>query len=300
MADRAASAPPEPPPPGPPASFGGGPSSLVDVFTAGVPAGIVESPLDTHHVVDVHVGAPVHVACQIDSRERRGVQSHGVFNVVPAGVIGRWRMPEEARALILRLPPRLLDETADAMGLPPRAAEIRPAIHMRDPQIERLGWVLKAELDDDYPSGQLFLDSLATALAARLVALQGRGDGEDRPAARALPAWRLRNVLDYIEHHLDKDLGLDELATVAGFSLSHFKSLFKQSVGVPVHRYVLDRRVERARKLLQGGTRSITEVALEAGFSHPSHMARCMRRVLGVSPSQIAGSPPTAGAPRRR
>jgi AraC family transcriptional regulator len=98
----------------------------------------------------------------------------------------------------------------------------------------------------------------------------------------------LRNVLDYIEAHLDEDLTLAELATVAGFSVSHFKSLFRHAVGQPVHRYVLERRVERARVLVLQGGRSMAEIALAAGFAHQSHMARCMRRALGMSPSQLA------------
>jgi AraC family transcriptional regulator len=137
----------------------------------------------------------------------------------------------------------------------------------------------------------LFIDGLATALAARVLAQQSRkqATGSDRHA-RALPVWRLRHVLDYIEAHLDEDLSLAELAAVAGFSLSHFKPLFKQAVGLPVHRFVLERRVERARTLLLEGKNNMGEIALEAGFSHASHMARCMRRVLGLSPSQIVES----------
>lgn len=84
--------------------------------------------------------------------------------------------------------------------------------------------------------------------------------------------------------------GFGSLASVAGFSLSHFKPLFKQAVGMPVHRFVLERRVERARSLLLQGGRTISEIALEAGFAHPSHMARCMRRLLGVGPRQVAKS----------
>ena len=274
---------------------------LLDTFTIEVPPGDAESPLETRHMVDLHVGDPVQARCRIDGRERRGLQTHGLFNVLPAGVTGTWRMERPVQAQILRLSPELLHDTADAMGLPARQAELAPQIYARDPQIERIGWILQAEHDDGYASGPLFVDHLAAALAVRLLGLQARGAAPAVPAARALPAWRLRNVLDYIEAHLDQPLALAELATVAGFSLSHFKALFKQTVGVPVHRYVLERRVERARALLVAGGASMTEVALEAGFSHPSHMARCMRRVLGLSPSQIAAPPrPTAGAPPRR
>jgi AraC family transcriptional regulator len=147
--------------------------------------------------------------------------------------------------------------------------------------------MMQAEDHDAYPGGRLFADSLASALAARLVALQARGGAVPPAKARALPAWRLRRVVDYIDAHLDQDLTLAELAAVAAFSPSHFKALFRQATGVPVHRFVLERRIERARVRLLEGRLSVTDVALETGFAHPSHMARWMRRLLGVSPSQL-------------
>jgi AraC family transcriptional regulator len=66
--------------------------------------------------------------------------------------------------------------------------------------------------------------------------------------------------------------------------------LFKRSFGVPVHEYVIQRRVERARTLLLRGALPASQVALDAGFSHQSHMARCMRRVLGITPAAIVKS----------
>ena len=73
-------------------------------------------------------------------------------------------------------------------------------------------------------------------------------------------------------------------------SASHLRALFKRTVGTPVHEYVIQRRVERARALLLRGDLPASQVALDAGFSHQSHMARCMRRVLGVTPATIARS----------
>ena len=263
---------------------------LIHVLTLPVASGMVESPPEGYHAIDVHLGNPVQVSCRIDGVERRGLQTHGQFCVLPAGVTGRWMMARPAQALLLLLSPSLLQQTADAMGASPRAAELVPSIHVRDPQIERIAWILQAEHDEGCPSGPLFTDSLATALAVRLL---GRPSPNGAPAAtssRGLPARQLRNVLDYLEAHLDEELTLAELAAVAGFSVSHFKPLFKHAVGVPVHRYVVERRVERARVLVLEGIQSIAEIALETGFTHPSHMARWMRRVLGASPSQIAAS----------
>jgi AraC family transcriptional regulator len=260
---------------------------LLDVLTSPVPSGLFQSPVDWRHVLCIHLGNPVSVAYGPSHREQPGVRIHGQFCVVPAGTSTRWIVSQPTQSLLLRIAPSLLLEAADAMGIGSQSAELAPSIHIRDPQVERIGWMMQAEDNDSYPGGRLFADSLASALASRLLSLQGRRSTPHSKPTRALPAWRLRNVIEYIEAHLDKDLTLAELAAVAGFSLSHFKSLFKQSVGLSVHRFVLERRVERARLRLLEGEASLTGVALEAGFAHPSHMARCMRRLLGISPSDI-------------
>lgn len=260
---------------------------LLDVLTSPVPMGRFDSPLDDRHVLCLHLGDPVPVSYRVAHGERRGTRIHGQFCVVPSRSSTRWTLTRPATSLLLRLSPALLNETAETMGVASADASLAPSIHIRDPQIERIGWMMQAEDHDDYPGGRLFADSLAAALAIRLLALQGRPRPATGRKARALPAWRLRHVIEYIDAHLDEDLTLAELAAVAGFSVSHFKPLFKEAAGMPVHRFVLERRVEHARTRLLDGTRSITQVALETGFSHPSHMARCMRRVLGVTPGQL-------------
>jgi len=74
---------------------------------------------------------------------------------------------------------------------------------------------------------------------------------------------------------------------VAGVSPSHFKTLFKRSVGMPVHQYVIRTRVDYATELLQRGEGPLADIALQAGFANQSHLARCMRRIAGVTPGQL-------------
>jgi AraC family transcriptional regulator len=233
--------------------------------------GRVSPPSDAWHVIDVHQSAPSPAVVRLDGQVRREPQLPGMFTIIPAGLAGTWQMSGKVRALLLRISPRLFAE----------AGALTPQINLRDPRIAQLAALIRAERDDGYPSGQLYLDSLATALAARLVSMQ------TAPVVRGLPTHRLRTVVEYIHDHLDRDLRLDELAALAGFSPSHFKLLFKQATGTPVHRYVLERRLARARELLVDGELDITEVALATGFSHGSHLARCMRRVHGHRPRDL-------------
>jgi AraC family transcriptional regulator len=264
------------------------PLPLLDVLTSPVPSGRFDSPVDHRHVLCLHLGEPVPVSYRAGRVERQGTRLHGQFCVVPAGSSTRWTLTAPATSLLLRLSPELLRESAAAMGSGDTA--LAPSIHLRDAQVERIGWMMQAEEREQHPGGRLFADSLASALASRLLVLQTRR--ETPGPARALPAWRLSRVVEYIEAHLDEDLGLPELAAVAGYSLSHFKPLFRQAAGMPAHRFVMERRVERARLRLQEGRLSLTAIASEAGFAHAGHMARCVRRVLGVSPSQIVPTRP--------
>jgi len=94
-------------------------------------------------------------------------------------------------------------------------------------------------------------------------------------------------VISYIEDNLESELSLAEIASVAGISVSHLKTLFRHSTGTPVHQYVLRRRVERAKQLLQDRSLSIAQVAFATGFAHQSHLARHMRKILGTTPAVV-------------
>ena len=267
-----------------PASAFDGPSRprlpALDVLTSPVPSGRFDSPIDHRHVLCLHLGGAVPVTYQTDGIERRGTRLHGQFCVVPAGSSTRWTLSDSATSLLLRLAPEQIAEAADAMHLAQDAGDLAPAIHIRDPRIEQIGWLMQAESSDGYPSGRLFADSLACALAARLLKL-GSPQAQLVDETKAMPAWRLRKVFDYIEANLGEDLKLASLAEVAGFSVSHFKALFRNAVGMPAHRYVMHRRVERACVCLASGMNTM-DAALATGFAHPSHMTRCIRAIRGA------------------
>ena len=100
-----------------------------------------------------------------------------------------------------------------------------------------------------------------------------------------LPRGRLRAVVEYIEEHLDARLTLEHMAAVARRSTYHFAHQFKRATGLPPYQYVILRRVERAKELLQGGgDLSLTEIAGRAGFPDQSVFCRHFTRLVGVTP----------------
>ena len=105
-----------------------------------------------------------------------------------------------------------------------------------------------------------------------------------------LPPRAKGRVLEYIVTHLNENITNDALAEVAGLSVCHFARMFKQTVGVSPHRYVLQCRIEWARELLAGTDMPLSEIAIVTGFSDQSHYTRWFREIIGVTPSSYRWS----------
>ena len=244
-----------------------------------VPAGAVALAASRDHRVRIHAGAPVAGTCRMEAF----LYQRGDIDLVPAGEDDRWEQEQAATVVLLSLAPELLARAALDLGLDARREALRPRHQVRDARIEHIAWALEAERAESFPSGSLFAESLALGLAVHL--LSGTAPGQDK--MRALSSRQVARLTEYIDAHIDRDLSLARLSSVAGLSATHLKAQFRLATGVPVHAFVVQKRVERARVLLARGELPIAQVALEAGFAHQSHMARWMKRLLGVAPSSL-------------
>jgi AraC-like DNA-binding protein len=111
-----------------------------------------------------------------------------------------------------------------------------------------------------------------------------------KQAHGGLPAGAIRRVREYVDVHLNESIDLAMLASVAGLSVHHFAREFKQSVGVPPHHFLTQKRVERAQEMLAHTELSLSEIAYAAGFSDQSHLARHFRHMLGTTPREFRWS----------
>lgn len=159
----------------------------------------------------------------------------------------------------------------------------------RDGVTEWLVHTLWHEAERGGPSGSLFTDSLLTTLVTRLLLLSDTHVVPPPQKARLSPTDQ-RRAMDFIRDRLGENLTLSEIAAAVGFSPSHFSALFRRSLGIPPHQYVIQQRVERARSLLlQCPELTIARVAAQVGFADHSHLSRHMKRLLGVTPGKITG-----------
>lgn len=237
--------------------------------------------LPDHRVV-FYVCDPTRTDCGTDGVRQSRLSVHGDFDFVPAGCDGFWEDSEPVNLVSVRFTTELMAGIAAGLGLP--EAQLGPRLGKRDPIVSHILGAFQAELAAPSGMERLKADCLATALAIRLLQ---EGVADVRPSVQTLSKPKLRRLIDYIEANLDADLSLEELAAVAGLSIPHVTALFRRTMGQSLHRYVVERRVLRARDLLLAGERSIAQVALATGFAHQSHLARWMRRTLGVTPGAV-------------
>jgi AraC family transcriptional regulator len=254
-------------------------AEVLDTF-----GGAMEVVPNAYHHLSMHLGQPVRALCRCDGRWHRRLQSRGDIDIVPMGCPVRWEDDGPTRVLSITLRPSLLHSAAEGMGLQADRIALAPQVQVQDAHLQHICWAIVAELEDGDPSYRLHAESLGLALASHLV--RRYAPRAARKSGPRLSKRQLQSVMDYIGENLAQNVSLFDLATVAGVSASHFKALFKESVGVPVHQYVIQRRVDLAVQLLTRGVPA-KQVAAHAGFAHQSHMARCMRRVLGVTPKAV-------------
>ena len=135
----------------------------------------------------------------------------------------------------------------------------------------------------------LFADHVFSSMVAYLaVTYGGLNQGDLQPQSsrcygRLTPVQEHR-VTSRLLDDLTADPGLSELASLCGLSRSHFIRAFKQSTGLPPHRWLLMQSVKRAKGLLDGTKMSIVEIALACGFADQSHFTRVFSRFVGIGP----------------
>ena len=248
-------------------------------------AGLTRIDPMSYAIVCMHIGPSVEVTCDRGGKLRHGREVAGDLDIIPAHTPAAWETKQSGTTLVMRVPDELLRSVAAELDMDPSNIEIADRFQLRDPFIEHIGWAIKADIDSGGAGGRLFRESLGTALAARLLQRHNRRSLPMRDPKGGLSAWKLKLVISHIEDNLESELSLAEIAKVAGVSVSHLKTLFRRSTGTPVHQYILRRRVERAKLLLQDGSLSIAQIAFATGFAHQSHLARHMRKILGVTPA---------------
>ncbi|MGI0489491.1 helix-turn-helix transcriptional regulator [Pantanalinema rosaneae CENA516] len=218
------------------------------------------------------------------SRERR---SAGDIAIIPAGITHACSWDTPAEFLVLAIAPTLLKQVGQDW-VNPDQIELRPQFMSEsDRFLQTMLATLKTEAELAGIGSDLLIDSLKTALAIHLIRNYCVTCPRLSSTANGLSQATLRLVKEYIHDHLHQDVKLAAIAAIAQLSPYHFLRLFKQSLGVTPHQYILQCRLNQAKNLLQHSDLSIAEIAIRTGFCDQSHLTRYCKRIIGVTPKQL-------------
>jgi AraC family transcriptional regulator len=257
---------------------------------------IVWTSPQPHIEICVNVcGGGAVVTRRIGGKTDRTVAERGMIWLSPAGSQeGFLDISDPAPAVLhIYMPPDRFSPAALGADLDRSVVEsLRCQGGFHDPLLAEIAYAISSELRCPTSAGRVLADTLAASLAARLVQAHLGPPAPRLPSAagrKALDPRRLTRVLDYIEAHLESDLTIDRLASVACLSQFHFVRAFKAAVGQSPHRYISGKRLERAKALLRGD-QSLVDIALAVNFSCQANFTRAFRQVTGQTPGQYRRS----------
>jgi len=240
------------------------------------------------HVIAVHLAGSVNVHRTRDGRTQSRTLNVGDVTITPSGPPTRWRQAGHSMVILVRLAPSYIRSVAgDECALDPDRFEIQGRFTTRDACIENIAHRLLAGLELEGTDSRLYVDALACELAIHLVREHTTACAGTVWSMARLSPHKLRRAVEYIDDNLRSDLTLASLAESVALSPGHFAHAFRQATGVTPHRYVLERRVERAKTLLRTSDMPITEIADRVGCSSPSHFSVLFHRITGLTPRQF-------------
>jgi AraC family transcriptional regulator len=263
----------------------------------GMAAEIVQAT--TQHRVDCRFRSPVHLLAAYEQGARRDGESSiaGVprstlrdvakrLTFVPAGHEYReWHEPRTSTSVTYFYfdPAEIqIDDTDESIA----DMLLAPRLFFEDATIWSTAAKIRQAIEAPAGANRLYVEALGVVLIHELVRLNRASPRVEAPVRGGLAAWQQRIVTAYVEEHLCEQIPLTTLARLARLSTYHFCRAFKQSFGVPPHRYHTNRRIERAKLMLAERKHSVTEVGLTLGFSETSSFTAVFRKVTGQTPSR--------------
>jgi AraC family transcriptional regulator len=245
-----------------------------------VPGGWRHEALTSWRIAYQQTGAPRIQRVVEDSSERQ-LRPAGKISISPPNAQS-WTWDCNNRLAILFISQDIIDEAAADAEVHGRYSELQTPLLVDDDLIRHTILEMLSECSISSKVSSLLIDSAGRHVAAHLLARYSRALRQEK--ASGMAQWKLKRALDYIEEHIDRDLGLEELSQGLDMTPHYFCRAFRKSVGMPPHRYLITRRIERAKELLASTDKNVTEIALEAGFSSHSHFTTAFRRSVGYAP----------------
>jgi AraC family transcriptional regulator len=239
----------------------------------------------SNFLVSVHRSQQISADCWVDNRWEEYRIKTGSVSFQAAESIWGFKTNYKIQVLNLCIAPQRWNQALTKIV----GDEVVELVNFRgkdDPLLARTVESLYADMLAECPQGKMYGEVLVDAIVAHLLRHYRVRDVTMTIGDRGgLSPQRLQKCLDYIEAHLEEDIPLQEMAELVGMSQYHFARMFKQSVSIAPHQYIIQQRIERAKKLLLNRNMTILEVSKNCGFNNPSHFNRHFVKIVNMTPS---------------
>ena len=235
------------------------------------------------HCIVVHLSSehnfPIKVGEPIKAKE----PSQAEIAVIPA-YTNHWSKFESeiSEVIILSIEPNLLSRIAREK-IEASSIELKPTFAKPDILIQSIALNIKVELDSQ-TSDRTYVESLFQALLMHLIKYYCSKENSLEQTTSGLPPYRLKQAIDYIDRHLDENIKIKDVAKSIGISQYYFCRLFRESMGIAPYRYVIQQRMSKVKALIQENQLSLSDIAIECGFSSQSQMTHHFRKLVGTTP----------------
>jgi AraC family transcriptional regulator len=244
-------------------------------------------PLMRDYMIVVYEGARAIMERSSGGPWQADAVEKGVISLLTRAEQSVWRWDGPIRVKHIYVSHETIEQTAtQVFEKDIDRVRIDDQVRAEDPIIPLYLKMLESELQGEGLGERLYIDSIRTQLAIHL--LRRYADVEFRQPKLGSFSPRLRRTMtEFIDQKLSENITLEDLAGLAGLSSYHFSRKFKADLGMAPHAYVLSRRIDKAKSLLNGSRLPLKLVAAECGFTDQSHLSRVFRKFLGVTPNNF-------------
>ncbi|MBV6622335.1 MAG: helix-turn-helix transcriptional regulator [Rivularia sp. (in: Bacteria)] len=242
--------------------------------------------LSYQHIIGISPQS-FHASFKIKKNWQRQYYGEGDIGIFPAYQTSpAAKFEQDNQFIVLSFEPdfliRAVDESINIDNI-----EIIQRIKAYDPLIKQIGLAIKRELETSIIDSRLYVESAANMLAVHLLKHYSTRKVNLKKYSDGLQNYKLKQIKNYINDNLDKDLSLAQMSQIVQMSPHYFATLFKQSMGIAPHQYVTKCRIEKAKYLLSSKEFSIIQISYLVGFKSQSHFAKVFRKYVGVTPRKF-------------
>lgn len=235
-------------------------------------------------VIMTYHGQAQPIAWRSGRQQVESLTRPGTVTLIPSGHEGRWDIEGDITVSHVYIPPQRLARSAQELNLR-SAPQLVDRVAVDDPITSRLLEILAIEASSSESHDAVLVAHTVDLVCHQLLRQHAQTTLPQRLHHEGrLAAWQERRMADFVDANLHRPITLDDMAAQVSLSRFHFSVMFKGSFGMPPHRWLANRRMERAKILLANPQLSITEISLMVGYAQHAAFTHAFRKQVGLSP----------------